>query len=77
MMLRPVLRLLLLLIIDATEPGMSGSPILSKHGKAVGVLVIGTKTSIENSPRTSERAAGQPILTHTLPGRLLSSVILK
>jgi hypothetical protein len=56
--------------IDATDPGMSGSPILNDSGRAIGVVTIGTET-IANGKRTNERAGPQPILMRDLPARLL------
>jgi hypothetical protein len=48
-------------IVDPTEPGMSGSPILDANGLAVGVVVLG---------RADERCGRQPILRLALPGWL-------
>jgi hypothetical protein len=59
------------LSIDPTEPGMSGSPILSDAGLAVGMVVVGTVIVSENGERENERAGRQPILVHDLPGWLL------
>jgi len=59
------------LTIDATEAGMSGSPILNKEGQAIGVVVLGTET-VDGDARKNERASGQPILVRTLPGWFLS-----
>jgi hypothetical protein len=58
--------------IDATEPGMSGSPILNEAGLAVGIVVLGIESTRENGDRKDERAEQQPILTRNLPGWLLA-----
>ena len=59
--------------IDATEPGMSGSPVVNNAGLAVGIVALGTERVSENGRRKNERAAQQPILLRDLPGWLLSS----
>lgn len=63
--LRPALR------IDATQPGMSGSPILNRKGLAVGVVAIGAETIGKSGERTNERAGPQPVLLRNLPGWLI------
>lgn len=59
------------LSIDPTEAGMSGSPILSDAGLAVGIVALGKETASDDGKRTCERAEGQPILVRNLPGWLL------
>jgi hypothetical protein len=59
--------------IDATEPGMSGSPILNDARLAVGIVALGMERVSGNGQRKNERAAQQPILSRNLPGWLLSS----
>lgn len=60
------------LVIDPTERGMSGSPVLNEAGEAVGVVVIGTgKIDSKTGHRVNERSGPQPMLTRDLPGWLL------
>lgn len=59
------------LSIDATEPGMSGSPILNDAGLAVGIVAVGTERENKNGERRNERTGPQPMLTRDLPGWLL------
>jgi hypothetical protein len=59
------------LFIDATEPGMSGSPILNDAGLAVGIVVVGSERVSKNGERKNERTGPQPMLTRDLPGWLL------
>jgi len=61
------------LSIDPTKAGMSGSPILDAAGRAVGVVAVGSETINSRGERKEKRAWGQPILTHDLPGWLLSA----
>lgn len=58
------------LSIDPTEAGMSGSPILNKVGRAVGLVALGTETATAGGECRNERAGPQPILTYNLPGWL-------
>jgi hypothetical protein len=59
------------LLVGPTEPGMSGSPILSGAGRAIGIIAIGSQT-VRNGERHVDREAGpQPILRRNLPGWLL------
>jgi hypothetical protein len=60
------------LMIDPTEPGMSGSPILNDAGLAVGMIALGTETVRESGERKNERSGPQPILVQNLPGWLLT-----
>lgn len=55
--------------IDPTMPGQSGSPVLNRFGRAIGVVSIGTERASEGI-RSNERAGPQPILTRTLPSWL-------
>jgi hypothetical protein len=59
------------LLIDPTEEGMSGSPILNLAGRAVGVVVIGAEIRNKSGVRTNQRCGPQPILVNDLPARLL------
>jgi hypothetical protein len=59
------------LLIDPTEEGMSGSPILNLAGQAVGVVVIGAEIRSKSGERTNLRCGPQPILVNDLPARLL------
>lgn len=59
------------LSIDATEAGMSGSPILNDAGLAVGIVAVGTERESKNGERRNERTGPQPMLTRDLPGWLL------
>ncbi len=62
----------MVLSIDPTEAGMSGSPVLNDTGRAVGVVVVGQETvSTANGERRNERAGPQPMLMRNLPGWLL------
>ena len=62
----------LVLSIDPTEDGTSGSPVLNDAGRAVGVVVVGPKTvSTANGERSNEKAGPQAILMRNLPGWLL------
>jgi hypothetical protein len=58
--------------IDATEPGMSGSPVLNEAGLAVGIVVLGVEGVSDNGERKNERAEQQPILSRNLPAWLLA-----
>ena len=61
--------------IDPTEGGQSGSPILSRSGHAVGMIVVGSETQDVKTGKTrNERSAGNPALTLGLPGWLLMLV---
>lgn len=60
------------LAIGPTKTGMSGSPIMSDRGRAVGVVSVGSETwSAGSKRRIDEESRPQPILTRDLPGRLL------
>ena len=62
----------MVLSINPTEAGTSGSPVLNDAGRAVGVVVVGPETvSTVNGKRRSERAGPQPMLMRNLPGWLL------
>jgi Trypsin-like peptidase domain len=62
----------MVLSIDPTEDGTSGSPVLNDAGRAVGVVVVGPKTaSTADGERRNERAGPQPMLMRNLPGWLL------
>jgi hypothetical protein len=55
-----------------TEPGMSGSPILNRFGRAVGVVALGSQTvDAKGSRKDNALAWAQPILSRNLPGWLL------
>jgi trypsin-like peptidase len=56
-----------------TEGGMSGSPILSDAGTAVGVVVIGAETvgTRRNAKEDDFPNGPQPILERDLPGRFV------
>jgi hypothetical protein len=60
--------------IGPTEPGMSGSPVLNDHGRAVGLVAIGSMTKGTDGVRVDTTCAGQPILTRNLPGWLLETI---
>ena len=62
----------ILLSVDPTFAGQSGSPILSRAGCAVGVIAIGTET-VDTKTSSGQRVGPQPILTRELPGWLLSA----
>lgn len=60
------------LVIDPTQAGQSGSPILSRSGQmAVGAISIGAESLDSNGKRTDLRCGPQPILVCNLPGWLL------
>jgi hypothetical protein len=59
------------LSIDPTVAGQSGSPILNRAGRVVGVVVVGWETVNNKGERRNERAGSQPILSRDLPGWLL------
>jgi hypothetical protein len=62
------------LSIDPTEAGMSGSPVLNEAGRAVGLVAVGSETgSIASGERRNKRAGPQPMLRRNLPGWLLQS----
>ncbi len=63
-----------ILAIDPTEAGMSGSPILNDAGQAIGAISIGAETTSANGERKNTRSGPQPILASNLPGWLLSEV---
>jgi Trypsin-like peptidase domain len=52
------------------EAGMSGSPIVNRSGRAVGIVSVG---SLVNGAQTKEQH-GQPVLLGTLPGWLLAEL---
>jgi hypothetical protein len=61
--------------IDATRGGQSGSPILSRSGQAIGMIVIGRETANGTTGQlVQEYSVGNPILTCALPGWLLEFV---
>jgi hypothetical protein len=60
------------LAIDANEAGMSGSPVLNKTGRAVGVITVGSERVSKTGERINQRAGGQPILTLNLPRWVLT-----
>jgi hypothetical protein len=58
--------------IDPTEGVQSGSPILSRSGHAVDMIVVGSETQDAKTGKTrNERSAGNPVLMCGLPGWLL------
>lgn len=60
------------LSIGSTKPGMSGSPILSDAGRAVGLVAVGGETMSSRGERQDVEMQGpQPILSRDLPGRLI------
>lgn len=67
------------IIRDATQPGMSGSPIVTDNGRAIGLVSIGSEThrlvgGTLVPSREAEDQHGQPALIGTLPGWLLADV---
>jgi Trypsin-like peptidase domain len=57
--------------IDPTEGGQSGSPILSRSGDAVGMIVLGCASLDQKTGKTTnERSVGNPVLMYGLPSWL-------
>jgi hypothetical protein len=55
--------------VPGIMPGMSGSPIVSSNGSAIGVCCV--SNSVDGP---SSEGEGQPRLTHHLPGWLLGEL---
>ena len=62
----------LTLIGAHTDPGMSGSPILDKRGRAVSIVSQGTM----HGEQDSLQQPGQPMLVNSLPLWLLAAITL-
>ncbi len=59
--------------IDATDASQSGSPILRRDGRAVGLIAIGQETTDDETGKKINQRTGGPILVRNLPMWFLNS----
>src|SRR5438034_2727537 len=52
------------------KAGMSGSPIVTENGDAIGVFVIGTQSRTADGVVTPQKSGPHPVLANHLPGWL-------